>query len=88
MKAKPIWNYKITPIILILEIRRAEYKIPNGESGIEFSKRILQAFNEMINIMDNEKKSTSALVCHGGVIMALFARFCKESDDIYYYYHG
>ena len=64
---------------------RAEYKIPNGESGIEFSKRILQAFNEMINIMDNEKKSTSALVCHGGVIMALFARFCKESDDIYYY---
>lgn len=64
----------------------ALHKIPDGESGLEFSRRVLKAFFEMIKIMDKENVNNSALVCHGGVIMALFSIMCKESNDILHYH--
>ncbi len=67
---------------------KAQCKIPEGESGIEFSRRVLKAFFEMISIMNKEKVSSAALICHGGVIMALFSILCRESNDIFYYHTG
>lgn len=61
-------------------------KITRGESGIEFSRRVLKSFFEMINHMDEIDANNAVLVCHGGVIMALFSMLCSESNDIYYYY--
>lgn len=61
-------------------------KIPKGESGIEFSMRVLKAFFEMIAYMDKKDANNAVLVCHGGVIMSLFSMLCHESDDIYYYH--
>ena len=61
-------------------------KIPKGESGIEFSMRVLKAFFEMIAYMDKKDANNAVLVCHGGVIMSLFSMLCNESDDIYYYH--
>ena len=41
---------------------------------------------EMIISMDKKDANNAVLVCHGGVIMALFAMLCSESNDIYYYH--
>ncbi len=62
------------------------YKIPEGESGMEFSKRVLSGFKEIISIMESNNMENAAVVCHGGVIMALFAHLCPLSSDIYYYH--
>lgn len=61
-------------------------KIPEGESGIEFGKRVLKGFFEMVSHMEKNGYTSSALVCHGGVIMAVFSMLCGESDDIYHYH--
>lgn len=61
-------------------------KIPHGESGIEFGMRVLKGFFEMIGHMNKNSYETAALICHGGVIMAIFSMLCEESDDIYYYH--
>ncbi len=61
-------------------------KIPHGESGIEFGMRVLKGFFEMIGHMNKNNYETAALICHGGVIMAIFSMLCEESDDIYYYH--
>ena len=65
---------------------KGKAKIPQGESGIEFSMRVLKAFFEMIAYMDKKDANNAVLVCHGGVIMSLFSMLCNESDDIYYYH--
>ena len=65
---------------------KGKEKIPKGESGIEFGKRVLKGFFELINHMNKNNYETSALICHGGVIMALFSMLCRESDDIYHYH--
>lgn len=64
----------------------ASFHIPNGESGISFMKRVKQGFLEVINDMEKLKISTSAILCHGGVIMALLALFCKESNELMHYW--
>lgn len=61
-------------------------KIPHGESGIEFGMRVLKGFFEIIGHMNKNSYETAALICHGGVIMAIFSMLCEESDDIYYYH--
>lgn len=61
-------------------------KITGGESGMEFSMRVLKAFFEMIGYMDKKDANNAVLVCHGGIIMSLFSMLCRKSDDIYYYY--
>ena len=58
---------------------KGKSKIPKGESGIEFSMRVLKAFFEMIISMDKKDANNAVLVCHGGVIMALFAMLCSIS---------
>ncbi len=70
---------------MLFRASRANYKIPDGESGREFSSRVIDGFYEMISIMDENKYKNAALICHGGTIMALFSHFCRESDNIYYY---
>lgn len=65
---------------------KGKSKIPNGESGIEFSRRVLKAFFEMIEEMNEKNINNAVLVCHGGVIMAVFAMLCNESNDIYHYH--
>lgn len=61
-------------------------QIPKGESGIEFGRRVLRGFFEVVSDMNSKEKNVAAIVCHGGVIMALFSLLCDESDDIYHYY--
>lgn len=61
-------------------------EIPEGESGIEFGKRVLKGFFEAVAHMNKHDYNTSAIVCHGGVIMAVFSMLCAESDDIYHYH--
>lgn len=65
---------------------KGKTKIPKGESGIEFSMRVLKSFFEMVSIMDSSGANNAVFICHGGVIMALFSMLCRESNDIYYYY--
>lgn len=65
---------------------KGKEKIPKGESGIEFGRRVLKGFFEVITHMNKYDYNTSAIVCHGGVIMAVFSMLCRESDDIYHYH--
>ena len=41
---------------------------------------------EMIEEMNEKNINNAVLVCHGGVIMAVFAMLCNESNDIYHYH--
>ncbi len=48
---------------------------PNGEKPEEFKNRCISAFNEIINNMIKNNYNKSAVVTHGGVIMAVFEKF-------------
>lgn len=47
--------------------------IPNGETTQEFVMRIIDAFDNLLKIMMQEKLNNIALITHGGVIMSLLA---------------
>ncbi len=46
---------------------------PNGESGEEFTRRICQAFEKIVNAMITSGQTVAVLVTHGGIIMNLLA---------------
>ena len=65
---------------------KGKSKVPKGESGIEFGRRVLKGFFEIVKDMNKNDYNVASIVCHGGVIMALFSLLCDESNDIYHYY--
>lgn len=60
-------------------------EIPNGESGGQFKARCLRAFQELLEDMQERKVSASAVVCHGGTIMAILEHFGGQGRTFYDY---
>lgn len=61
--------------------------IPDGENPKDFSKRCLEGFNEVINILQDNNKKYGVIVCHGGVIMSLLHQLIiDDTMDFYDYY--
>ena len=44
---------------------------PSGESRIEFSKRVEQGINEVLEEVERCRADSAVVICHGGVIMAI-----------------
>ncbi|MDE7169306.1 MAG: histidine phosphatase family protein [Mucispirillum sp.] len=66
--------------------KRGMVKIPDGESGQEFGRRVLKGFFKIIKDMEAKGAERAAVICHGGVIMGLFSVLCNDSSDIYHYH--
>ena len=57
---------------------------PNGESRIDFNKRVRDRFIKFLeNLKENNAKSV-CLVTHGGVIVSILSEFLKENNDNFY----
>lgn len=48
---------------------------PGGESGIEFTKRVCSAFEEIVESLVKRGVTSAGIVTHGGVIMSLLATY-------------
>ena len=65
---------------------------PNGESILDFSKRVTEGFKDLRNrhgllelkLRNQGKEAMSIVVCHGGVICALLNSFWPEKHDNFY----
>lgn len=53
---------------------------PNGESGAEMSKRVLAAFYDWLEALEEE----SAVVCHGGTVYYIMRHLFPEEDKTLY----
>lgn len=58
---------------------------PNGESKIEYRKRIKNTFNMFIKKCFTENRNEAILVCHGGTIGTILEIFYDDSKNFYEY---
>ena len=56
---------------------------PKGESGIDFRKRSIEGFNELIKNALNKNYNKIAIICHGGTIMSIMEAY-EESKKSFY----
>ncbi|MEE1282825.1 MAG: histidine phosphatase family protein [Acutalibacteraceae bacterium] len=56
---------------------------PNGESGIDFTKRICKAFEGIVTNLMNTGETTAVVVTHGGVIMTLMSIYGLPQAESY-----
>ena len=56
---------------------------PNGESKIEYRKRIKNTFNMFIKKCFTENRNEAILVCHGGTIGTILEIFYDDSKNFY-----
>lgn len=60
-----------------------EVSCPNGESKINYRKRIKDEFISFINIIKKKKLKSVLLVSHGGTIGTILENFYDNSKDFY-----
>lgn len=60
-----------------------EGQCPGGEAKAEFSKRVTDAFLKEMRRAEEKEVPTVALVVHGGTIMAIMDRFCRQKRDYF-----
>jgi alpha-ribazole phosphatase len=58
------------------------FTFPNGESLPDFAKRVVGGLNEVKQDMIKNNFTTSAVVCHSGVIRAIAASISSESSIV------
>lgn len=56
---------------------------PNGESGIDFTKRICKAFEGIVSNLMNTGETTAVVVTHGSVIMTLMSIYGLPQAESY-----
>lgn len=56
---------------------------PNGESGIDFTKRICKAFEGIVTNLMNTGETTAVVITHGGVIMTLMSIYGLPQAESY-----
>lgn len=60
-------------------------QFPNGESAENFRKRCCEGFLQIIDETGKQKVLGAAIICHGGTIMSIMAKFDSEKKDFYSY---
>lgn len=58
---------------------------PKGESPEEFKNRCVHEFNEIINDIFQKNVESSALIVHGGTIMAILDEYSSPHKDFYHW---
>lgn len=58
---------------------------PNGESPEEFKNRCVHEFDEIINDIFQKDVESSALIVHGGTIMAILDEYSFPHEDFYHW---
>ena len=58
---------------------------PNGESPEEFKNRCVHTFDEIINDIFQKNVESSALIVHGGTIMAILDEYSFPHEDFYHW---
>lgn len=58
---------------------------PEGESTEEFKKRCVQAFDEIINDIFQRNIKSSAMIVHGGTIMAILDEYSSPHKDYFHW---
>lgn len=58
---------------------------PGGEDPMEFRRRCVCGFEEMMEKMIKEKRQKIAVVVHGGTIMSVMEAFDPGSQEFYYW---
>lgn len=59
--------------------------IPNGENTVDFKIRCCEAFLQIVKLLEEYKKTSAIVVCHGGTIMSILEHFEEESKSFYDY---
>lgn len=60
-------------------------KFPEGESPKEFKKRSVKVFDEIINDILEKNIEKSAMIVHGGTIMAILNEYSYPHKDFYHW---
>jgi alpha-ribazole phosphatase len=58
---------------------------PNGESSEEFKNRCVHTFDEIINDIFQKNVMSSALIVHGGTIMAILDEYSSPHEDFFHW---
>ncbi len=57
---------------------------PNGESRIDFNKRIKEGFIKFLRDLEKKKAKDICLITHGGVIVSILSKFLKDNNKNFY----
>ena len=60
-------------------------RFPDGESPEEFKKRSVKVFDEIINDILEKNIEKSAMIVHGGTIMAILEEYSFPHEDFYHW---
>ena len=63
--------------------KEGQVSCPNGESKIQYRKRIKEAFIRIVQKFYEESINTAVLVCHGGTIGTILEVFYDSSKSFY-----
>lgn len=58
---------------------------PNGEDNLEFRKRCIRGFNEAVDYLIQHNITKSAMIIHGGTIMAILERYESSKAEFYHW---
>lgn len=59
------------------------FKIPNGESNIEFKSRVIIGFSEIFEYALKNKINDVIIICHSGVISTFMQNIFKNAKNFY-----
>lgn len=63
-----------------------EFKVPKGESRIDFKTRIEKSLIALINSLEKNNEEEALVLCHGGTIASLLESFSGENKSFYDYH--
>ncbi|HEX3021524.1 MAG TPA: histidine phosphatase family protein, partial [Lachnospiraceae bacterium] len=61
---------------------------PGGEDPMEFRKRCVNGFDEVVAQCIDTEIQQAALIIHGGTIMAILERYARPGKDFYHWQVG
>lgn len=57
--------------------------IPNGESFLQFTNRVQEGWNKLLQLIEEKNARSPFITTHGGVIRTLLTRFVDDKKDFW-----
>lgn len=65
--------------------KEGKIPFPQGEDQIEFRKRCVNGFEEAVEYLHNNNILSTAMVVHGGTIMAILETYARPQEEFYHW---
>lgn len=82
-EGKTAAELKVNPLFTQWLANSKNITPPNGENGVDFTRRICRTFEKIVDDLINSGETTAVIVTHGGVIMTLMSIYGLPQAESY-----